>query len=167
MLKKYSFIVALFISLVTFITSFGVSSTNSFIYPSNYTNTSSTFGTRFLFGNSFHDGIDFLAPQGSEIYATLDGVVTFASFTKTGYGNAIILLHDNGLKTLYGHISEDFIVNVGDYISKGDIIAHVGPKILSNGKLNGNTTGPHLHFSIFDRSGKAINPFDFSYEKRE
>ncbi|MEG2310931.1 MAG: M23 family metallopeptidase [Clostridia bacterium] len=170
MFKKYQIAFVCFLSFSTFMFSFNKSSidSNNFIYPSNISYTSSNFGYRELFGKvNYHNGVDFPVPQGSEVYATLSGVVTYADFTKTGYGNTIILLHSNGLKTLYAHLSETFIVKLGDNVVKGDVIGYVGPKILSNGKTNGNTTGPHLHFSIFNRDAIAIDPFSFKYEKRE
>lgn len=133
---------------------------SNFIYPTSFTSISSEYGNRILYGNNnFHNGIDFLAPQGSEIYASNSGYIEYASFLESGYGNTIIICHDSNIKTLYCHVSENFIVRVGDYISKGDVIGYVGPKYLSNGIMNGNTTGPHLHFSVFV-DGKSVNPLD-------
>lgn len=123
---------------------------SNFIYPTNYTNISSTYGYRILYGSSnFHNGIDFLAPLGSEVYASNSGYVIYSSFLQSGYGNTIIVSHDNGYKTLYCHLSENFIVHNGEYVNKGEIIGYVGPRFLSNGVQNGNTTGPHLHFTVF------------------
>ena len=132
---------------------------DNFIYPTTYTQISSYYGNRILYGNyNFHNGIDFLAPEGSEILATNSGYVEYASFLENGYGNTIIISHNSNLKSLYCHTSENYIVKVGDFVNKGDIIGFVGPKYLSNGNLNGNTTGPHLHFSIF-KDNTTIDPF--------
>lgn len=154
-MKKYTFILILlsFLYIVTQYFNSNLSNasltSSNFIYPTKYTDISSFFGNRILHENhNFHNGVDFLAPLGSEIYASNSGFVEYASFLKDGFGNTIILSHDLGIKTLYCHISETFLVKVGDYVSQGEIIGYVGPKYLSNGLKNGNTTGPHLHFSI-------------------
>ncbi len=132
---------------------------DNFIYPTTYTQISSYYGNRILYGNyNFHNGIDFLAPEGSEILATNSGYIEYASFLENGYGNTIIISHNSNLKSLYCHTSENYVVKVGDFVNKGDIIGFVGPKYLSNGNLNGNTTGPHLHFSIF-KDNTTIDPF--------
>lgn len=111
---------------------------------------------------NFHDGLDIPAPFGTSIYAADDGVIINSSFIR-GYGNCIIILHNDGKKTLYGHLSENFIIKKGDYVKKSQHIGYVGPKFLSNGSLNGYTTGTHLHFSIFSNTGKSLNPLDFKY----
>jgi len=154
-LKKYTFLLILlsFLYIVTQCFNSNLSNVSSvssnFIYPTKYTDISSFYGNRILYGNhNFHNGVDFFAPLGSEIYASNSGYVEYASFLEDGFGNTIILSHDLGIKTLYCHISETFLVKVGDYVSQGEIIGYVGPKYLSNGLKNGNTTGPHLHFSI-------------------
>ena len=138
-------------------------SSNTYMYPTTVTYTSSTFGNRELFGLSFHDGVDFPAPQGSQIFATKDGFVTYAGFTK-GYGNMVTIMHSDGYKSLYGHMSENFIVTVGENIKQGTCIGFVGPKYLSNGVLNGYTTGPHLHFSIYNPKGEAVDPLSFELQ---
>lgn len=170
LLKKYIILIYLF-AAYTFILTFNPSSessslindyfsdTHNFIYPTSYTDISSDYGYRILYGSSnFHDGIDFLAPQGSNIISSSSGYVSYASFMQ-GYGNTVIITHDNNFKTLYGHLSEDFIVSVGQAVTQGQIIGKVGPKYLSNGLLNGNTTGPHLHFTVIKENSK-INPID-------
>lgn len=154
-MKKYTFILfllsILFIFIQYFNSNFSISS--NFIYPTKYTDISSFYGNRILYGNeNFHNGIDFLAPLGSEIYASASGYVEYASFLEDGFGNTIIISHNSGVKTLYCHISEIFLVKAGDYVLQGDIIGYVGPKYLSNGMQNGNTTGPHLHFSILNNN---------------
>lgn len=81
-------------------------------------------------------------------------------------GYTVIISHENGISSTYGHVSETFIVSIGQKVSKGQIIAHVGPKYVSKestykdstGKYtNGATTGPHLHLAI-SKNGKKIDP---------
>ena len=155
---KYTFI--LFFIIMSFFSNFNqyFISNNSYIYPTTSRNISSNFGYRILFGKTnFHDGIDFAIPNGSPIYATNSGIIITSSFLN-GYGNSIIIKHYDGNKSLYGHLSENFIVQNGDSVEQGELIGYVGPKYLSNGTLNGNTTGPHLHFTIIGINGNFINP---------
>ena len=138
--------------------------TNKWYFPIEYKNFSSYYGNRDLFGKrNFHDGLDIPATQGTKIYACHNGVIIHSSFIQ-GYGNSIIILHDNGYKSLYGHLSENYIVKNGSYVKKGEHIGFVGPKVLSNGNLNGYTTGPHLHFTILLQNGKTIDPLHLEYE---
>ena len=159
-MKKYILFFILYLFLFSICINNNISYIDdNFIYPTTYTQISSYYGNRILYGNyNFHNGIDFLAPEGSEILATNSGYVEYASFLESGYGNTIIISHNSNLKSLYCHTSENYIVKVGDFVNKGDIIGFVGPKYLSNGNLNGNTTGPHLHFSIF-KDNTTIDPF--------
>lgn len=138
-------------------------------YPINsYNNISSYYGHRkFLGKDNFHNGVDFPAIEGKEVYAANYGTVIFAGFNNFGYGNHIIILHNNGLKSLYGHLDENFIVKLGQRIKAHQLIGYVGPKILSNGISNGNTTGCHLHFSIFDVNGKTIDPLTLNLKKAD
>ena len=167
MFKKFyiSYIIfSVIISLIFSINKNNITST-SFIYPTKYTDISSYFGYRELFGKTnYHDGTDFLAPQGSEIYAINSGVVIHVGFLN-GYGNSVIILHDNGLKSLYGHMSKNYTINLGDSVLKGDTIGYVGPKYLEDGRLNGNTTGPHLHLTIYDKNGTRIDPLKIIEKK--
>lgn len=156
-MKKYFIILHIIVIFISFYTR---KSFYSFIYPTAYTNISSEYGNRILYDNAnFHNGIDFLAPLGSEVIASSSGYISYASFMENGYGNTVIINHSNNIKTLYCHLSENFIVKIGQFVNAGDTIAYVGPKILSNGVLNGNTTGPHLHFSIF-KNNSTINPLE-------
>ena len=159
-MKKYILFFILYLFLFSICINNNISYIDdNFIYPTTYTQISSYYGNRILYGNyNFHNGIDFLAPEGSEILATNSGYIEYASFLENGYGNTIIISHNSNLKSLYCHTSENYIVKVGDFVNKGDIIGFVGPKYLSNGNLNGNTTGPHLHFSIF-KDNTTIDPF--------
>ena len=159
MFKKIYFFLFIFIFLYLIVFSSNFSSSDiSYNYPSKTRYITSEYGYRILYGaKNFHNGTDFGAPQNSLVYSISSGIVTHAGFLN-GYGNSITILHPNGYKSLYAHLSEDFLVNAGDYIYSGQVIAKVGPKYLYNGVLNGNTTGPHLHLTIFDENGNTVNP---------
>lgn len=173
MFKKFYISFVIFISIFCVFfnfqnTSDSITSTqnNNLYFPINSRNFSSYYGYRDLNGKrNFHDGLDIPAVPGTKIYACNNGVIINASFIK-GYGNSIIILHDNGNKSLYGHLSENYIIKNGDYVKKGEHIGYVGPKFLSNGILNGYTTGPHLHFTIFLSNGNTIDPLSFEYENK-
>ena len=100
----------------------------------------------------FHDGMDFCAKIGTDIYATANGVVTFASW-KQGYGNCLIIDHGYGYKTLYGHLNK-FKKRVGQKVTRGEVIGEVGN--------TGKSTGPHLHYEVIVR-GKNDNPSRYYY----
>ena len=110
--------------------------TGEFMVPiSNYTFTS---GFKWRWGK-LHSGVDLAADEGTPVYAADNGKVIVAEDSGNGYGNYIILDHQNGYKTLYGHNSQ-LLVSVGDIVAKGDKIALSGN--------TGNSTGPHLHFEV-------------------
>lgn len=105
---------------------------------------SSDYGYRFLFGETnFHQGVDIAAPMGTAIAAGADGQVVFAG-EQGSYGNLVILRHDNGFFSYYGHCSK-LLVTVGQSVTQGQIIAAVGS--------TGRSTGPHCHFELrYDNS---------------
>ncbi len=86
----------------------------------------------------YHSGIDILAPYGTGIVAARDGIVVFSGYER-GYGRMVIINHEDGCATVYAHNSSN-LVEVGDRVSRGEVIAHVGK--------SGNATGPHVHFEI-------------------
>jgi murein DD-endopeptidase MepM/ murein hydrolase activator NlpD len=87
-----------------------------------------------------HKGVDFAAPIGTRVKATSDGIVKFVGI-KGGYGNVIVLQHQNGISTVYGHLSR-FVagLRMGMKVSQGEIIGFVG--------MTGLATGPHLHYEV-------------------
>ena len=87
-----------------------------------------------------HKGVDLAAPTGTRIKAAGDGVVEFAG-RKGGYGNVIVLKHENGVSTVYGHLS-GFASGLrkGQQVAQSDIIGYVGS--------TGMATGPHLHYEF-------------------
>ncbi|MCL2014909.1 MAG: M23 family metallopeptidase [Defluviitaleaceae bacterium] len=113
----------------------------------------SGFGWRrnpFGGGSEFHEGIDIAAPTGTPIIATGGGRVTFAGWSGA-YGNKVIINHGNGLQTLYAHASA-ILVNVGQYVTRGETIARVGS--------TGRSTGPHVHYEVIQH-GRSVNPVNF------
>jgi len=120
--------------------------TGSFVHPVIKPTITSEFGLRW--GKS-HTGTDFVSDEPS-ILAADSGKVAFAGI-KSGYGNCIIIDHQNGYETLYGHLSK-IGVRVGDNVAKGDKIGVMGS--------TGKSTGVHLHFEII-RNGKQENPMKY------
>ncbi len=164
MLKKYfiSFF-SVIISLVLFLSNSLVKEDLSITFPihSKYY-ISSNYGYRTLGSHHFHNGIDIPAVVGTSIYPISSGVISQTGFSSS-YGNYIIINYTNGYKTLYGHTSGIYPHNIGESVNSSDIIGYVGPKYLSNGKLNGFTTGPHLHFTLY-KDRKHINPLSIKYK---
>ena len=118
---------------------------------------SSYFGTRkdpFTGKPAMHKGVDFAGKEGAEVISTAAGVVTWAS-ERYGYGQLIEIDHGKGLKTRYGH-NKKLLVNVGDVVNKGQVIAKMGS--------TGRSTGPHVHYEIL-RNNKQINPIKYVYRK--
>ncbi len=112
---------------------------------------SSNFGPRW---GHFHHGVDLALPTGEPVFAVFNGTVKLSTYGK-GYGNYIIIKHDNGLETLYAHLSKRR-VKVGQLVKAGQMIGAVGS--------TGFSTGPHLHFEVHYQ-GYTLNPsliYDFS-----
>lgn len=96
---------------------------------------SSNFGSRW---GRVHEGIDFAMPVGTDVKAADGGKVIFSG-VQNGYGNIVIINHENGYETRYAHNSK-LLVQVGDRVYKGQSIAKSGN--------TGRSTGPHLHFEV-------------------
>ncbi|HXX10298.1 MAG TPA: M23 family metallopeptidase [Burkholderiales bacterium] len=114
---------------------------------------SSNFGWRidpFTGLNAFHEGVDFMAEEGTPVLAAAGGVVIFAG-VHPQYGNMVEIDHGNDLVTRYAHTSK-MLVKVGDVVLRGGRIAEVGN--------TGRSTGAHLHFEVRHR-GVAQNPARF------
>ena len=97
--------------------------------------------------SDYHEGLDISADRGTPVYATADGVVRLAG-REGGYGNLVILDHEYGLETRYGHLSR-FLVREGAGVKRGDIIGLVGS--------TGRSTGSHLHYEV-RVNGRLLNP---------
>jgi murein DD-endopeptidase MepM/ murein hydrolase activator NlpD len=122
-----------------------------FMHPLMHGRRTSGFGKRRNPFNSrhheFHTGIDIACRYQSKVMAARDGKVVFTGY-QGGYGKLVILKHEHGYFTYYGHLSH-FIVKPGQSVKRGTVIALSGN--------TGRTTGPHLHFEV--RKGKRpVNP---------
>lgn len=135
---------------------------NGFVWPiPGYTSISSYFGKRKApasGASSFHHGVDIPAPEGTKLIAICDGKITFRAFLGAG-GYTITLSFDN-YKVSYCHVSPNFVVNVGDFVSQGQVIGYVGPKYVygvpgnqysdSKGPTNGATTRLSFTYSALE-----------------
>ncbi len=120
------------------------------LWPTECRQITSMFGYRTMWGKlEFHKGIDIGVWYG-EIYATKDGTVVEANWRST-YGRTIVIDHEMGFSTLYGHLSK-LLVSEGDKVSAGDLIAISGN--------SGRSSGPHLHYEI-RLNDTAVDPFKY------
>lgn len=86
-----------------------------------------------------HHGLDVDLNIGDTVVAAFDGVVRYAQFNKSGFGNCVVIRHKNGLETIYGHLCKIDVVE-NQYVKSGQ---HIGL-----GGTSGHSTGPHLHFEM-------------------
>ena len=116
---------------------------------------SSGYGWRVdpIYGASkFHEGLDFAASKGTDVFATGDGKVTVAG-REAGYGNCIDIDHGYNYLTRYAHLSE-ILVKSGDEVKRGQLIGKVGS--------TGKSTGPHLHYEVRYKDTPQ-NPVNFYF----
>ena len=98
----------------------------------------------------FHTGIDLAGPWGAPLLAADTGIAYVYTST-IGYGNHVIIVHDNGWVTLYGHMSS-FAVSSGQVVGRGQLIGYEGS--------TGNSSGPHCHFEV-RLNGNPVNPLAY------
>lgn len=100
----------------------------------------------------FHNGLDIAAAgvNGKPVVAFMSGKVLHSGYVG-GYGQTVIIQHEGGYESLYGHLS-GLSVKPGQQVKAGDVIGAVGS--------TGRSTGPHLHFTV-EKNGTAINPMTF------
>ena len=117
-------------------------------WPVEGTTITSRFGERW---GKKHSGIDMGSPMGTPVRAAAAGEVILSAFNSSGYGNVILLMHDNGYFTLYAHNKRN-LVKEGERVKRCQQIAELGS--------TGRSTGPHLHFEV--REGEtAKNPLEY------
>lgn len=98
--------------------------------------------------SSWHPGVDIATGLGTPIRPIANGVVSEVHYGFFGLGHYVVIQHDNGYQSTYGHMGSIF-VNVGDHVNQTSYIGEVG--------LTGHTTGPHTHLEI-KKDGQYINP---------
>lgn len=117
-----------------------------FVYPTKSNRVTSRFGLRGA--SRFHYGVDIGVRTGDTIYATFSGKVRIVDYERRGYGNYVVVRHNNGFETVMAHLSK-VLTSENSYVEAGDPIG-----------LGGNTgrsTGPHLHYEI-RILGNAFDP---------
>ena len=105
---------------------------------------------RHYYSGGVASAIDIAAAVGTNIYAPASGVVQNKG-VGSGFGNWFEILHDDGTITLYAHLSDYSMVKNGQRVNKGDLIA-------LSGNTGGNTTGPHLHFEMYNPNNSNMRP---------
>ena len=121
---------------------------DGYIWPAQGTLTSG-YGWRW---GRMHAGIDIAAPIGTPIVAAAAGIVTYAGWDDSGYGNLVEIQHPDGSITLYAH-NDRILVRQGQEVEAGQQISEMGS--------TGNSTGPHLHFEIHPAGQGAENPLAY------
>lgn len=125
----------------------GIVGDGLFIWPAN---------ERWLSGYDYspaanHPAIDIAGDTGDPAYAVDDGVVVYAGWSYSGYGNLVVMDHGNGWQSLYAHLN-DYYVECGLSVFQGAIIGTIGN--------TGNSSGSHLHFELMYITEK-VNPWNF------
>lgn len=114
---------------------------------------SSYFGKRtdpFTGKPAMHNGVDFAGKEGSNILAVAGGVVTWTG-SRTGYGDMVEISHGDGYVTRYAHNKKN-LVQPGDVVRKGDVIALMGS--------SGRSTGAHVHYEVY-KHGRPVDPSSY------
>jgi murein DD-endopeptidase MepM/ murein hydrolase activator NlpD len=125
----------------------GERASRKFMWPVAQGVVSSGFGIR---NGAMHDGVDIAAPAGTPVYAADSGVVIFAG-TLHGYGNTVIIRHDDGYATVYGHNQRNLVAE-GVRVARGQEVGIIG--------RSGRTTGANLHFEV-RRDNVAKDPLAY------
>ena len=129
----------------------------NYVMPTPSTKITDIFGYRPN-RRRVHQGLDIKVQTGDTIYAAFDGKVRITSYQRRGYGYYVVIRHNNGIETLYAHLSKR-LVDANQNVKAGDPIG-----------LGGNTgrsSGAHLHFETI-LMGKSLDPalmFDFKNQK--
>lgn len=123
------------------------------VFSQGYGKTSFAKTSKFYGKSGFHNGLDFSMPMGTKVLAAADGkVVALGNNGRYAYGRWMAIDHGNGIVTMYGHLSA-YVKSKGDTVKAGDTIAKSGN--------TGNSTGPHLHFTVF--SAKSFETVPSKY----
>ena len=126
---------------------YGNVGTGTFTWP-----TTATWLSGYDYTPPVHNGLDFDGDFGSPIYASDSGVVVYSGWSDRGYGNLIVIDHDDGWQTFYAHLMDGTLIPCGSNVQKGQLIASMGS--------TGNSSGPHLHFEL-RLNGSPMNPWQY------
>ena len=123
--------------------------------PVEYKGITSKYGYRIhptLNRKEFHRGLDMRAKMKTPVYASADGIVEYGGYhKKSGFGRLVIIEHNFGFKSYYGHLNK-VVVKYGKFVKKGTLIAYSG--------TSGMSSGPHLHYELRFLH-RTVNPFWF------
>ena len=120
------------------------------VFSQAYGKTAFAKKSKFYGKSGFHNGLDFAMPVGTKVLAAADGkVIAMGNNGRYAYGRWMAVDHGNGIVTMYGHLSS-ISKSKGSSVKKGDTIAKSGN--------TGNSTGPHLHFTVFSAKSFEIVP---------
>lgn len=120
------------------------------VFSQGYGRTSFAKTSKFYGTSGFHNGLDFSMPLGTNVLAAADGkVIATGNNGRYAYGRWMAIDHGNGIVTMYGHLSS-YVKSKGSSVKRGDTIAKSGS--------TGNSTGPHLHFTVFSAKSFEIVP---------
>lgn len=100
-----------------------------------------------------HAGLDLVAPIGTEVLASAEGVVSKIDRAQKGFGNSVTIDHGNGMTTFYAHLN-DILVHQGQNVKRGTVIGRVGN--------SGTSFAPHLHYGVF-RKGVPEDPVNYFF----
>jgi murein DD-endopeptidase MepM/ murein hydrolase activator NlpD len=101
--------------------------------------------------HKMHEGLDYVAPQGTPIYATGKGVIKYTNKSNVGYGNQVVIDHGYGLMTRYAHLKL-IKVKTSETVERGQCIGYLGN--------TGCSSGPHVHYEVI-KNGKKVNPIHY------
>lgn len=125
----------------------GAIGNGSFVWP-----TVATTLSGFDYAPPIHNGIDIAGAEGNAIFAVDGGVVVYAGWSNSGYGNMLVIDHGTGWQSAYAHLST-IAVGCGTNISQGEVVAAVGN--------SGNSSGAHLHFELLSFVYGKVNPWNY------
>ena len=129
---------------------------STYLWPSYTSLITSYYGYRIhpVYGYyKFHAGVDIGAGGGTSIWAASSGTVITSTFG-SGYGNYVVIRHDDGNYSLYAHMSSR-AVSAGQYVGRGQVIGYVGS--------TGVSTGNHIHYEVWNSSRQTTDPLGYSY----
>ena len=125
----------------------GAIGNGTFVWPTVAKNLSG-----FDYTPPLHNGIDIAGGEGNAIYTVDSGVVVYAGWSDSGYGNLLVIDHGNGWQSAYAHLLS-IAVPCGTSVSQGEFVAALGN--------SGNSSGPHLHFELYSSIYGKVNPWNY------